>query len=132
MSQENVEIALETFRLVEAGKFGDLAQLMDPEVTMDGLDDWPEPGPFIGSDAVVGELERVRADWVEQRFEDIRVVANDSEWVVTEYRWHVRGASGLEADFDFVVALRFIHSRMVELHFSWKREEALEAAGLSD
>jgi hypothetical protein len=96
VSQVNVEIALETFRLVEAGEFDRMAELMDPQVTMDGLDDWPEPGPFLGSDAVLAELERVRAAWDEQRFEDIRVVAKDPEWVVIAYRWHVRGASGLE------------------------------------
>jgi ketosteroid isomerase-like protein len=132
VSKENVETVLEIFRLGAAGSFDRLAALLHPDVRMDGLDNWPEPGPFIGFDAVVAEFKRVRADWTEQRFEDIQVIASDRDWVVTEYRWHVRSTSGLEADFDFAVAAKFIAGRIGELHFSWTRARALEAAGLSE
>ena len=131
MPEKNVETMLEVFRLGAVESFDRLAALLDPDVRMDGLDDWPEPGPFIGSDAVVAEFKRVRADWTEQRFEDIQIIASNRDWVVTEYRWHVRSASGLEAEFDFAVAARFVRDRIGELHFSWTRARALEAAGFA-
>ena len=132
MSQRNVEIVLEAFRRGEAEEFERLAELMDPEVTMGGLENWPEPGPFIGSDAVVAQLERLRADWAEQRFEDIRLVAENGEWEVVEYRWHARGASGLVADFDLALASRIKGGRIIDIQYRWDRKQALGAAGLSE
>jgi hypothetical protein len=89
------------------------------------------PGPFVGPDAIVSQFERLRADWAEQRFDDVRVVATDGDWVVIEYRWHVRAESA-QADFDRALASKLNEGRIVELQYRWKREEALEAAGLSE
>jgi ketosteroid isomerase-like protein len=127
MSQENVEIALKLFRT----ELGEVAELVHPECTVTPAEGWPEPGPFVGRDACMREFERLFADWSEWRFEDIRVLANPDDWVVLAWRWHTRGVtSGIEADFNLATAFRFRDGRVVESHFRWRAEDALEAAGL--
>jgi ketosteroid isomerase-like protein len=131
MSQENVDLVLESFRLdpndVEAR-----AAFMHPEITATAVPGWPEPGPFVGRAAVLAEATRL-TDWGENRLTDIDVVADEGDWVVVAYRWHVRGAgSGISTHFDVVTAIRVKEGRFIEWHNRWTRDEALGAAGLSD
>lgn len=132
MSQENVEIVLEAFRHAEANEVEGIAALMHPEVRATAVRGWPEPGPFVGRDAVLAEIPRL-LEWEENRFTDINVVADERDWVVVEYRWEARGAaSGIETHFDVAVAMRVRDARIIEWHNRWSRDEALEAAGLSE
>ena len=49
------------------------------------------------------------------------------------YRWHVRGtASGVETDAPVAVAFRVEDAQLIEIHWRPTREDALEAAGLSE
>src|SRR6266508_5863462 len=127
MSKENVELVLESLRLdpndVEAR-----AALMHPEITATAVPGWPEPGPFVGRDAVLAETKRL-GDWGENRFTDIDVVADEGDWVVVAFRWHIRGAgSGIATHLDVAVAVRVKEGRVIEWHNRWSRDEALEAA----
>jgi ketosteroid isomerase-like protein len=132
MSQENVEIVLEYFRRAEANGVEAVAALMHPEITATAVPGWPEPGPFVGRDAVIAEGERL-SDWGEIAFADIDVVADERDWVVVAYRWHIRGAgSGIATHFDLATAIRVEEGRLIEWHNRWSRAEALEAAGLRE
>ena len=133
MSQENVELVMESFRRFEANDVQGFAALWHPEGRATAPADWPEPGPFVGRDAVVAQFERLAADWANHRFENIEVVADSGGWVVTTYSWHTRGvASGIEAHFDMALANRVQDGSIREGHFRWTRAEALEAAGLKE
>jgi ketosteroid isomerase-like protein len=132
MSHENVELVLETLRLAEAKDVEGYAALIHPEITATAASGWPEPGPFVGRDAALAELKRL-TDWGEIRFTDIDVVADQGDWVVVAYRWHMRGAgSGIATHFDVAAAARVKEGRIIEWHNRWSREEALEVAGLSE
>lgn len=76
MSQENVELVLESLRRAEANDVEGAAALMHPEITGTAVPGWPEPGPFVGRDAAVAETERL-TDWGENRFTDIDMVADE-------------------------------------------------------
>jgi ketosteroid isomerase-like protein len=131
MSQENVELVLESLRRAEANDVEGGAALMHPEITATAVPGWPEPGPFVGRDAALAQSKRL-TDWGENRFTDIDVVADEGGWVVVAYRWHVRGAgSGISTHFDVATAVRLKEGRIIEWHNRWSRDEALEAAGLS-
>jgi ketosteroid isomerase-like protein len=133
MSEESVEVVMDSFRLNVRDDPEDWAALWHPESRATAPEGWPEQGPFVGGDAIVQEFKRVYADWSEYRFEDIKVVAEAGEWVVVTYRWHTRGAtSGIEADFDLAAAFQVKDGQIIEAHFRWRPEEALEAAGLSE
>jgi ketosteroid isomerase-like protein len=132
MSEENVELVLEYLRLAEADDVEGIAPLMHPEITSTAVSGWPEPGPFVGRDAVLAETQRL-TDWGESRFTDIDVMTDEGDWVLVAFRWHVRAAgSGIETHFDVAVAVRVKEGRVIEWHSRWSRDEALEAAGLRE
>jgi ketosteroid isomerase-like protein len=60
MSQENVEMVRTYLKLWNAGDMEGVRELYDPDAVMEAMPDWPEPGPFIGRDAVMQELNHVR------------------------------------------------------------------------
>ena len=93
---------------------------------------WPEQGPFEGCDAIVGQFERLSADWEHNRISKFEVFAEDDDWVVVNYRWSVRGAkSGLETHFDLATAVRLADGGIDRLHFAWTPQEACEFVGIA-
>jgi ketosteroid isomerase-like protein len=132
MSQENVEIVLESLRRAEAKDVEGSAALMHPDITATAVRGWPESGPFLGPDAVLAETKRL-VEWGDNRFTDINVVSDEGDWVVVAFRWQVRGeGSGIDTRFDVAAAVRVKEARIIEWHNRWSRDEALEAAGLSE
>lgn len=133
MSEANVEIVLECARRYEAKDFEGFAALCHPECRATPADGWPEPGPFVGRNAVVAQYERLAADWSEHHIGEMEVVADTGDWVVMTYRWNGRGmASGIETHIDVASAFRVEDGLLREMHNRWDTTDALEAAGLSE
>jgi hypothetical protein len=86
----------------------------------------------LGQEAVLAETKRL-TEWGENRFTDIKVVADGGDWVVVAFRWQVRGeGSGIETRLDLAAAVRVKEARIIEWHNRWSRSEALQAAGLTE
>ena len=132
MSRENVEIVMEGIRRFESFDLDGVTRLWHPDSRMTGPEGWPEPGPFEGRDAVVGQFRRL-GDWGRQRVSDVEVVTDRADWVVVTFRWEVEGdKSGAETVASFAGAYRVEDGQMTEAHFRRTPAEALEAAGLED
>ena len=58
MSQENVEIMRAYFEAWNAGDMDAVRQLYDPDAILRMPEGWPEPGPYVGGEAVWRELLR--------------------------------------------------------------------------
>jgi rhodanese-related sulfurtransferase/ketosteroid isomerase-like protein len=133
MSPEKVEVVLAAFRRFEADDMTGFGALLDPDVGATAAAGWPEHGPWIGADALVTQLERIRTEWSEHRIAQVEVLAEKGEWVVIEYSWEAGGAtSGIDTVFDVVGAFRVRNGLIAEAHYRWNRAEALKAAGLSE
>jgi hypothetical protein len=131
MSEENVEIVLGGLRRFGAGE--PIAEVWHEDAVLSAPEGWPEPGPFEGRGAIMRQLERLGADYAEQHFDDVEVVADTGEWVVASVRWYTRGAhSDIETSFDMAAAFRVREGRYAEVHYRWSVDEALEAAGLGE
>src|SRR5215207_4271747 len=105
MSQENVDLVLESIRRFRPGGLDEWAELWHQDTRMTIPEGSPEPGPFIGLDAVRRQFERVIESFSALRFEDVEVVADSGDWVVTTYRVPTRGtASRIESDVRLAVA----------------------------
>jgi ketosteroid isomerase-like protein len=132
MSEENVEAVLECFRRFEAGDIDGFTALFDPKCRATGPEGWPEPGPAVGRDEVVEQFVRITSELEEGHF-SLDVVSAEGEWVVVDVRYTGRGAgSGLDVAFNVTNAVRVREGRVLETHYGWTREEALEVAGLSE
>ena len=132
MSQESIDIYFAAKDLLAARDHDGFARLVHPRVkaTVFNL---PEPGPFVGRDALVARLEGLGIEFDEQRYSDVEVVADHDGWIVLTYQWSIRGSrSGVDVDADITVAFRVQDSQLIEVHWRDTRDEALEAAGLRE
>ena len=64
MSQENVEIVRAFITAWNAGNMDAIREMYDPDVIMRFAEGWPEPGPFVGRDEVMRQLEQMRETWM--------------------------------------------------------------------
>ncbi len=131
MSQQNVDIVRAVLEAWNAPDMVAWRELHDPDVIMRNPEGWPEPGPFVGLDAVMRNFEEAREIWDTDTIEPISdfIAAGDRVLVRTIWRAAGRGpASNMEFTIVFTVRKR----RVVQIEFSWDHAEALEAVGLSE
>jgi ketosteroid isomerase-like protein len=63
MSKENVEVVQAAVNTWNAGATEAFRELLDPEVTLRNSEAWPEPGPFVGREAVMRNFAEARDLW---------------------------------------------------------------------
>jgi uncharacterized protein len=131
MSRENVEIAKATFEAWNAGDMDTLRELYDPDVIMRTPEGWPEPGPYVGRDAVMRQFEQVRETWNSDALEAIGDLIDAADRVVVRHIY--RGAGhGPESNMESTVVLTMRKRRVFYQEFFWDHAEALKAVGLAD
>ena len=131
MAEENVEIVR---AWVDAWNSGDMAAVResyDPDVIMRVAPDWPEPGPFVGRDAVMQQLSEARGafdrDWTEIVGDPL--AAGDR--VIVRLNWHGIG-QGPQSDMEWALIISIRNGRVFGVEYFWNYADALEAAGLSE
>ena len=131
MSQENVEIARAIFDTWNAGDMDAFSELLHPDVILRPPEGWPEPGPYVGREAVMRQLEQLRATWDADATEPISDVIDAGDRVVVRFIW--RGAGhGPEANIEATTVFMVRKGRIFYQEFFWDHAEALEAVGLSE
>jgi ketosteroid isomerase-like protein len=130
MGDPNVELVRTYVDTWNAGDMAGVRELYDPEVIMRVAPDWPEPGPFVGRDAVMRQLNEARAafegDWGEIVGEPL--AADDR--VVVRLTWHGVGR-GPHSDMAWTLVFEIRNGLIVGVEYFWDYAEALDAAGLS-
>ena len=132
MPPSDIELVYESARCFERGDWDGLRALTGPDAVMTPLENWPEPGPFRGREAIVREFERLLDSFGETQV-SIEEATQRGDWVIARYLWVVRGTGSevpMEAQFTGVVRTK--DGQSVELHFRFDHGAALEAAGLSE
>jgi ketosteroid isomerase-like protein len=131
MSQETVEIVRRYVEVWNAGDMEGVRELLDPGAVMVVVPNWPEPGPFVGRDAVMDHLSKARgafdSDWLEL-LSDPRTV---DDRVIVRTGWHGVGL-GPVSDMEWSTVFTIGDGRILKMQFLWDHAEALEAVGLSD
>jgi ketosteroid isomerase-like protein len=130
VSRENVEVVRAYFEAWNAGDSQDtLRHMYDPNVVMQTVPDWPEPGPYVGREAVMRFFERLRETWDFDAIEPITDFIDAADRVVVRFTW--RGAGrGPELNMGLTSAWTVRKGRIYYLEFFWDHEEALETMGL--
>jgi ketosteroid isomerase-like protein len=133
MSQENVEVALEAIEAWNSGDMERLGELYDAGAVMlyEPSANWPEPGPFVGRDAIMRQFR-----WLRDTFESdsLEIVADPlaaGDQVVVHAIWR-GGGRGPQADLEMAWVYTLRGALIVEAKFFTDHAEALEAAGLSE
>jgi ketosteroid isomerase-like protein len=130
MSQENVEVVQAALAAWNAGDEAALRELFDPEVITRPAEGWPEPGPFVGREATMRELEWLRGTWDRDTVEPVTDFVAVAERVVVRAVWHGAG-HGPESAFETTQVYTLRNGKIIGVEFFWDHAEALEAVGLS-
>jgi ketosteroid isomerase-like protein len=131
MSEENVEVVGRIYERWNTGDMDALRELYDPDIIMRAPEGWPEPGPFVGRDAVIREFRQVREAWDADALEPISDLRAANDRVVVRMIWHGAG-HGPESSMELTVAFTVRNGRVYFIEYFWDDAEALEAAGLSE
>jgi ketosteroid isomerase-like protein len=131
MSQENIEVVRTYFKAWNAGDMEGVRELHDPDAVMEAAPDWPEPGPFVGRDAVMQQLSRARDAFDSDSVEFLSDVVAVSDRVIARVGWHGSGR-GPQSDMEWTHVSTIRDGRILKAQYFWDHAEALEAAGLSE
>ena len=131
MSQENVEIAKATVEAWNAGDMEALRELYDPNAIVRMPDDWPEPGPFMGREAILRWIEQVRDTFDTDAFEPISDFIDVGDRVAVRYVWRAEGR-GPESNFGSTHVFTVRKGKIVGVEVIWDHAEALGTLGLSE
>ncbi len=131
MSQENVEIVKASCEAWNAGDMDAVRDLYDPDVIVRTVEDWPEPGPYVGREAVMRFHEQLRDTWDADTGVPIGDFIDAGDRVAVRYIW--RGAGhGPDLNMELTLVFTMRKGRIFYLEFFWDHAEALEAAGLQE
>ena len=131
MSEENVEVVRAYLQAWNARDMDAISDMHDPEAILRTADGWPEPGPYIGRQAVMRLLEQARETWDTDRIEQVGAFIHAADRVVARSIWHGRGRgpeSRMEWTTVFTVRMGKIHGQ----EFFWDHAEALKTVGLAE
>ena len=131
MSQENVEVVRAMFEAYSAGDMDAFRELHDPDVIARPLEGWPEPGPYVGREAVMRQFEQLRETWDADAFELISDFIDVGDRVAVRFIWRAVG-HGPESNVEVTGVYIVRKGRIVAFEFFWDHAEAREALGLSE
>ena len=119
------------FAAWNAGDMDALRELYHPDVIARPLEGWPEPGPFVGREALMRQFEQLRETWEFDTAEPISDSVDIADYVLVRYIWRTVGR-GPQANIEQTTVSTVRKGRIVYQEFFWNHAEALEAAGLSE
>jgi ketosteroid isomerase-like protein len=131
MSQENVEIVRRGFDAWNTGDMDALRELYDPGIIWQAPEGWPEPGPYVGREAVMRQLEQMRETWDADALEPISDFIDAADRVVVRIIWRGVG-HGPESNLELTGVYTVRKGRIPYIEFFWDHAEALETLGLSE
>jgi len=131
MSQENVEVVRSVFEAWNTGDMDALRELYDPDAIMRMDENWPEPGPYFGRDAVMREFEQLREAWDADTIEAISDFIDAGDRVVVRVAWRGVGR-GPEINLEFTIVYTVRNGRIFYQEHFIGHAGALEAVGLSE
>jgi ketosteroid isomerase-like protein len=131
MSEENVEIVRAVFEAYNAADMDAVRELYDPDVIVRTVEDWPEPGPYVGREAAMRFHEQLRDTWDINTRVPISDFIDAGDRVAVRYIW--RGAGhGPDLNMELTLVFTMRKGKIVYQEFFWDHAEALETLGLAE
>jgi ketosteroid isomerase-like protein len=129
VSRENVEVVRALFAAWNAGRMDAFRELTGADVILRMPEDWPEPGPFVGRDAVTRQAEQLRETWDTDRFEFVGDFIDVADRVLVRFIWRTAGY-GPDANIEATGVFTVRGGKVVTLEHIWDHAQALRAVGL--
>jgi ketosteroid isomerase-like protein len=133
MPEENVELVRDSFAAWQRGDLDWLERHTDPQVEIAQPPNLPGTSTYTGKEGLREALRDWPSQWEEFRIELIQATALDQGRVLAMTRQVGRGkGSGVEVEAVFAFLFTVRHGKLLRWQMFTSREEALEAAGLSE
>jgi ketosteroid isomerase-like protein len=123
MSEENVEIVRASFAAFNAGDMDAWGNLLAADVIWRPRSGWPEPGPFIGREAVLRQVQRNREAWDADTAEPVTAFIDAADRVVVRFAWRVRG-HGPQSNWEVTCVYTVRKRKIIAFEFFWDHAEA--------
>jgi uncharacterized protein len=131
MSEENIEVVRALFEAWNAGDMDALRELWHRDAIARPAKGWPEPGPFVGREAVMRSFEQLREAWETDTLEASDDFIDVADRVVVRMVW--RGAGhGPDLDMQLTNVFTVREGKIYGLESFWDHAQALEAVGLRE
>jgi ketosteroid isomerase-like protein len=127
MSQENVDVVRAGYEAWNAGDMNAYGELLHPDVVWRPPEGWPEPGPFVGREAVLRQLKLVRDTWEADAAEPISEPIDAGDKVLMRFYWRLKGR-GPDASTELTCLYTVRDRKHLSFEFFWDHAEALKAA----
>ena len=131
MSHENVEIVQAVFEAWNAGDMDAVREMYDPDAIVRYPKGWPEPGPFVGREAVMRQFEQTRETWDADTLEPTTDFLHAADRVVVRFIWRGVG-HGPEVPPEGTGVFTVRKGRIFGVELFWDHAEALETLGLTE
>jgi ketosteroid isomerase-like protein len=132
MSQENIEFMRAVYETWNSGDMDAFSEMYDPDAIVRPVEGWPEPGPWVGREAIMRRWEHVREAWNADAVEPISDFIDAGDRVAVRHIWRVTAVHGPEVNLEVTNVLAVRRGRIVFQEFFWDHAEALETLGLSE
>ncbi len=133
MSEENVELVQDSFAAWQRGDLDWLDRHTDSQAEIAQPPNLPGTSTYKGKEGMREALRDWPSQWEEFRIELIEATALDQERVLAMTRQVGRGkGSGVEVEADFAFVFTVRQGKLMRWQMFTSREEALEAAGVSE
>lgn len=129
MSQENLEVVRAAFDAFNRGDMDGFRDRHHPEAIWRVAEGWPEPGPFVGRDAVMRFVEQLRDTWEADALEPDDFI-DAADRIVVRFNWRGVGR-GPESNIEFTGVFTVRNGKIITEEFFWNHAEVLEDMGLS-
>jgi ketosteroid isomerase-like protein len=129
MSETNVAVVRSLFETWNARDVDGFRQLHDPNVVVRAPEGWPEPGPFVGRDAVLRQFEELRETWDADVTEPTSDFAEAGDRVAVRFIWRGVG-HGPESNIEVTSVFTVRNGRIFYQEYFWDHSEALRTMGL--
>jgi ketosteroid isomerase-like protein len=131
MSEENVERMIQALAGFEGGDKDAWNALVHPDIEVVPIGDWPE-GHIQGGEKAWEFFVAANEPWEPGTWE-LDQVGDGGDRVAARMRRELRGkSSGVEVEYDYWVVFTFRDGLVARAEWFEDRQEALEAAGLSE
>ena len=130
MSQENVDFLKAAIEAWNAGDMDAVRDSYHPDAMIARLEGWPEPGPFVGREAIMRQYEQVRETFDADSVETLSFI-DAADRVVVRQIWRGTG-SGPELKLEWTLIYTLRQGKIFLVEYFWNHAEALDALGLSE
>jgi ketosteroid isomerase-like protein len=131
MSHENVEVSRASNKAWNDGDMDAFRELLDPDIIVRTVGNWPEPGPHVGRDAVMAFYRGLRSAFDQDQLREVGDYKYIGDRVVIRLAMDTVG-HGPPAKLESTLVLSVREGLIRSVEFFWDHDEALAAAGLPE